>query len=75
MIEETGWLIELKQSVSTQPTWWGESDEGALGWTTDNLKAVRFKRQEDAQRVIDCEGFTEAFPSDHMWCDYSGDAT
>jgi hypothetical protein len=38
MIEETGWLIELKPSVTSYPTWYGETDEGALGWTTDNLK-------------------------------------
>lgn len=69
--EETGWLIELLPSVASQPTWYGETDEGALGWTTDSLKAVRFARSEDAQRVMECEGFTEAHPSDHRWCDYS----
>lgn len=70
MIEETGWLIELKPSVVTEPTWYGDDDSGVLGWTTDNLKAVRFARKEDAEAVIRLEGFTEAFASDHMWCDY-----
>lgn len=28
---ETAWLIELKQSVSRTPTWYGETDEAALG--------------------------------------------
>lgn len=71
MIEETGWLIELRPSVTSQPTWYGETDEGVLGWTTNNLRAIRFCRKEDAERVIVCEHFTEAFASDHMWCDYS----
>ncbi len=66
-MSETGWLIELKQSVSKQPTWYGVTDEDVLGWTTNNLKAIRFARVEDAERVIHAEDWTEAFASDHQW--------
>lgn len=71
--EETAWLIEFKPSVSVQPTWYGMSDEGVLGMTTDNLKALRFARKQDAEMVIQDIGWTEAFASEHMWCDYSHD--
>ncbi len=66
---EIGWLIALLPSVQAQPTWYGETEEGSLGWTTDNLAAVRFARKEDAQRVVDCEGFTEVRVEEHMWVD------
>ena len=71
MIEEVGWLIELK-SVQV-PTWWGRVDDGdaILGWTTDHAKAIRFSRSVDAQAIIDDIGWTDAVPTDHMWCDYS----
>lgn len=71
MVKEKGWLIELKPSVVSVPTWFGDDDSGVLGWTIDNLKAIRFARKKDAETVIRLEGFTEAFASEHMWCDYS----
>lgn len=64
---ESGWLIELKASVQPTPTYYGENGEGVLGWTTDHMSAVRFARKEDAQLVIDCEGWTEAVPVEHSW--------
>jgi hypothetical protein len=76
MVEETGWLIEFKQSVSVQPTWYGRTDDedsGVLGMTTDAGKALRFARKVDAETVIEDIGWTEAFASEHMWCDYSHD--
>lgn len=66
---ETGWLIELTQSVVLTPTWYGESDEGVLGWTTDNLKAVRFARKEDAERVIEL-GTSHARGPSMTWLQY-----
>ena len=70
MIEETGWLIELKSEPT--PTWWGRvDDESVCGWTTDHAKAIRFCRAIDAQAIIDEIGWTDAVPTDHMWCDYS----
>jgi hypothetical protein len=64
---ERGWLIELKGSV---PSWAAvnpkDYDEH---WTTDSTKALRFARREDAQSYIDHIGWTEAFPSEHIWDD------
>lgn len=65
--DEVAWLIELKPSVSATPTYYGQTDEGVIGWTSDNLRAVRFSRREDAERVISCEAYTEAFACEHMW--------
>ncbi|MBI1213636.1 MAG: hypothetical protein GC190_19430 [Alphaproteobacteria bacterium] len=42
---EYGWLIEHGQSEPSRPRYWG----GVHGWTYDNLKAVRFAREIDAQ--------------------------
>lgn len=65
---ETGWLIELKPSVSHQPTWYARVDEDSVcGWSTDHRKAIRFAREADAQAIIDDIGWTEAFPSEHQW--------
>ena len=64
---ESGWLIELKASVQSTPAYYGENEEGVLGWTSDNMKAIRFARKEDAQLIIDCEGYTEAFACEHGW--------
>jgi hypothetical protein len=44
-MEETGWVIEHGASEQSYPTYWG----GVHGWTRDNLKAVRFSREEDAR--------------------------
>lgn len=66
---ETAWLIELKPSVSRQPTWYGETDEGILGMTRDPNKAVRFARKCDAEIVLADIGWTEAFVCEHAWHD------
>jgi hypothetical protein len=58
------WVIQLKPEHQPHPTYYGENGEGVLGWTSDIVgSAVRFAREQDAQLVIDCEGFTEAFAS------------
>ena len=64
---EVAWLIELKQSVSRTPTWYGETDEGVLGWTSDHMKAIRFSRKWDAEKVMDDIGVSEAFVCEHAW--------
>lgn len=65
--EERGWLIELKGNV---PSWAivnpHDYDEH---WTTDSTKALRFARKTDAQAYIDHIGWSEAFPSEHIWDD------
>jgi len=64
---ESGWLIELK---GTAPSWAilnpQDYDEH---WTTDSTRAIRFAREVDAQAYIDHIGWTEAFPSEHIWDD------
>ncbi len=62
-----GWLIELKPTVFPAPHYYGENEEGVLGWTSDHLKVVRFARRDDAELVIRCEGWTEAFAVEHGW--------
>lgn len=44
MTEERGWLIE-----GDGPVW-----RSGNGYTEDSLKAIRYARQEDAERQIDC---------------------
>jgi hypothetical protein len=67
---QTGWLIELKQSVSARPLWYGITDENALGMTDDANKAIRFARKEDAEAVMTLDlGWTEAFACEHAWSD------
>ena len=70
---ETAWLIELKQSVSRTPTWYGETDEGALGMTSDHMKAIRFGRKWDAEKVLADIGWTEAFVCEHGWEGFAGE--
>lgn len=69
---DTAWLIELKQSVSATPTWYGETDEGVLGMTTDHMKAIRFCRKWDAEMVLADIGWTEAFVCEHAWESFVG---
>lgn len=64
---ETGWLIELKPSVQPTPTYYGKDESGILGWTPLHMDAIRFARKEDAELVIQCEGFTEAIAVEHGW--------
>lgn len=64
---ELGWLIEFKPEHQPRPTYYGENGEGVLGWTSDSLSAIRFARKQDAELVIECEGFTEAFACEHRW--------
>lgn len=45
--DETGWLIELAASPPSEPKYW---QNGSL-WTGDNIKAIRFARKEDAERI------------------------
>jgi hypothetical protein len=67
--DETAWLIELAPGRGT-PTWWGRvDDEDILGWTTDNQKAIRFAREQDAQAIIDDTGWNDVKATEHMWCD------
>ena len=65
--EETGWVIEHGRSQPSYPEYWA-----ATGFDHDNLKAIRFARKEDAERVANAlgGGFPEGYHriADHMWC-------
>lgn len=63
---ETGWLIERGDSEVCAPLYWG----GVHGWTTDNLKAIRYARREDAQAEADwseSEATYKARIAEHQW--------
>lgn len=63
--EEVGWLVELKGPT---PSWAivnpNDYDEH---WTADSTAAIRFARKTDAEAFIAWHGWTEAFPSEHIW--------
>lgn len=68
MIDEIGWLIERQDTVSVRALWWT-----GLGWTTESLDAVRFAREQDANKVIATRRFAElcdatVTATEHMWC-------
>lgn len=65
----SGWVIEHRSSPSHTPNYWCGN-----GWSTDNLRAIRFARKVDAERSRD--GFDEDDPlpneephrvADHRW--------
>jgi hypothetical protein len=68
-MEENAWVIQRGRRdpdiawIDSDPNdaaWYGEVD-GTLGWTTDFYGAtLRFRRKEDADRVIACQGLTNA---------------
>lgn len=66
--DEVAWLIEHPRE-NDAPEWWDGSE-----WTTDHLHAVRFSRQEDAERVLSKQAlnFMQHFgsgvrASQHIW--------
>lgn len=69
MATETAWLIEFKQSVSGRPAWYGDDGDEGLGMVLDANQAIRFARKQDAETIITDIGWTEAFASEHVWCD------
>lgn len=57
--DEWGWLIEHGASEVSRPRYWG----GVHGWTFDNLKAVRFAREEDARSIA--ESMDDGVPNNY----------
>lgn len=66
---EYAWLIELKPSVVSVPTYWGIDQQGELDWTKDHMAAIRFARKDDAKAIIKYYGWTEADAVEHAWAD------
>ena len=63
---EYAWVIEHGASEVSKPRYWG----GVHGWTYENLQAVRFAREVDAQSVA--ESMDDGFPgnyrlAEHAW--------
>lgn len=48
---EGGWVIEHHSSPPHTPSYWCAWNNGQKDWDTNNLKAVRFVREQDAQTV------------------------
>jgi hypothetical protein len=65
-LHETAWLVEFSEGLSATPTYWGRTIEG-LGFTTENLDALRFAREQDAILFIEDSGWTEARAVQHAW--------
>jgi len=65
---ETGWVIEHCNSEPCAPRYWAGN-----GWLTDNLRAIRFARQIDAERTV--RGFDEDDPlpdeKPHRVCEHA----
>lgn len=53
--DESGWVIEHRRSPAYEPEYWAGN-----GWSKDNLRAIRFARQEDAENTR--AGFDEDDP-------------
>lgn len=73
---ETGWLIErrnVRGEAQWLESWIGFNDSGpeewidADRWTKDSLKAIRFARKEDAERVIKVFEWPGTSATEHMW--------
>lgn len=67
MTSEYAWLIEMDDGG--RPTYWSRVDDedGVCGWSKDHEKAIRFCRAQDAQAIIDENGWTEPKPVEHAW--------
>ena len=61
--DETGWLIETKTPEGV-PCYWG----GPALWTTDHLKAIRFARKLDGERVAEDLDVDRLVVVEHIWC-------
>jgi hypothetical protein len=62
--DETGWVIE--QYIASELYYW--TGDPKNWWSPDNLRALRFARKTDAERMqtwhADCVGRVV----EHMWC-------
>lgn len=63
--DETGWVIVKRDVLPMQYVcaW-----SGGLEFTTDNLKAIRFCRREDANQIAEILDSEDVLIQDHMWC-------
>ena len=67
---ETGWVIEHGASEPCKPRYWaGKSWDGLSEWTYDHMKAIRFAREIDAQRVA--EAADDGVPNNYRVCEHA----
>lgn len=66
---EFAWLIEVRPLVEGDggPFYYGANPKGGLGCTTDNMKAIRFARKEDAEAMIVAMGWANMVAVEHGW--------
>jgi len=65
-VEEVGWCI-VRYIGSGLTYWNGRFLDSSRGFETDNLKAIRFARQEDASIVLSWLLGNEGAAQEHMW--------
>lgn len=64
MKSEHVWLVEL---LGDTPSYWGGEEEIDEDWIEDPYKAKRFKNKEEAERMIEEMGWTEARAVEHAF--------
>lgn len=67
MSTESGWVIEHQRSQLSAPEYWG----GGYDWYPDNMKAIRFARKVDAERVRSTLDMDDYDPELHRVCGHS----
>ena len=71
MVEaETAWLIEMPSPTDGAPQWFS-AGRGGFNWTRDANAAIRFSRQQDAERFAEWSTTTIWGPNvratEHRW--------
>lgn len=63
--DETAWLIEDGLSEPSTPRYLASVGR----WTSDNLKAIRFARKQDAEALVDAGGLGAGYfrVAEHAW--------
>lgn len=60
---ETGWLIEGRTNMNNVPIWFA----GESCWTTDSLRAIRFARKVDAEKMMSFFRDSTSVATEHQW--------
>lgn len=63
--DESGWVIEKRGSF---PVEYLCASSAGFEFTTDNLKAIRFCRRQDANQVAEILDGEDVAIVEHMWC-------
>ncbi len=66
MSEEYGWVIEHQRSEPCAPEYWS----GDYDWSPDHMKAIRFARKIDAERVRSTLQMEDCDPDLHRVCEH-----